>query len=191
MLVALDIGNVCIQLHFAEAEAALGFDSDHPIPDNVSALCSAYAVGAVSTEHFLSEMSSLTNRTEEEVMSAWNIMIGDAIPGMTEAVRDFAARGVKFVFLSDTNDLHMTKIRRTLPFANLVQGAILSQEVGVCKPNPEIYSAFEEKYGIPDLYFDDLEKNIAGAKKRNWNAVQYSCASQFRGLVEQALDQDL
>ncbi|MBE6405258.1 MAG: hypothetical protein E7040_04480 [Lentisphaerae bacterium] len=190
MLIALDIGNVCIQLHFAESEAAFGFDPEHPIPEDVVDLCRDYAVGAVSTEQFLSEMSLLTNRTEKEVLEAWNMEIGAAIPGMTEAVRDFAARGVEFVFLSDTNDLHMTKIRRSLPFANLVKGAILSQEVGVCKPDPEIYSAFEEKYGVPDLYFDDLEKNIAGAKKRNWNAVQFTGVSQFREVVEQALAQD-
>ena len=122
---------------------------------------------------------------------AWDMEIGTAVPGMTEAVREFAGKGVEFVFLSDTNELHMTRIRRILPFVNLVKGAILSHEVGVCKPNPDIYKAFEEKYGVPDLYFDDLEKNIAGAEKRNWKAVQFVDASHFRKVMEQALSERL
>ena len=187
MLIALDIGNVCLQLHFAEAAAALGLEAGQPCPEDVAALCNDYALGNVSTEHFLRTMSSRLNRSEEEILNGWNMEIGAAIPGMTEAVREFAARGVEFVFLSDTNDLHVTKIRRTLPFANLVKGAIFSQEVGACKPNDAMYAAFEEKYGMPDLYFDDLEKNIAGAKKRNWNAVQFTGAQQFREIVEQKL----
>lgn len=187
MLIALDIGNVCIQLHLEESAIALGFDSDHPMPEHIMSFCRNFALGEVSSEEFLKTMSFQLNRPVEQVLEAWNMEIGEAFPGMTEAVRDFAARGVEFVFLSDTNELHMTKIRRTLPFSNLVKGAVLSYEVSSCKPDPGIYSAFEQKYGIPDLYFDDLEKNIIGAKNRNWNAVQFTDAFQFREAVEQAL----
>lgn len=191
MLIALDIGNVCLQLHLAESAAALGLDFSKPFPADITDLCRKYAVGQVSTPEFLRIMSALTGYSECQVKRAWDIEIGEALPGMTEAVRAFSARGVEFVFLSDTNDLHMTKIRRTLPFVNLVKGAILSQEIGVCKPDPAIYEAFETRFGIPDLYFDDLEKNILGAQKRNWNAVQFKDVHQFRSEIEHVLSERL
>lgn len=187
MLAALDIGNVCIQLHIAETVQALGLDPDLPIPEQIRTACNDYALGACSTGDFLRSLSAATGLSENQAAEAWNIEIGAPVPGMTEAVREFAEQGVEFVFLSDTNDLHMTKIRRTLPFAHLVKGAILSQVVGACKPDPAIYQAFEQMYGIPDIYFDDLEKNIAGAAEREWNAVRFTDAVQFRKSMEQLL----
>ena len=184
MLVAIDIGNVCLELHIAEAVEKLGIDPTRDFPAEIRSLCSDYAVGAVSSQDFLHSMAAFTGLSELQVKESWESEIGTAIPGMDDAIRKCVANGVEFVFLSDTNDLHMTKIRRTLSFVHLVKGAILSQEVGATKPSPEIYSAFEKKYGKPDLYFDDLQKNIDGAIRFGWDAVRFTGPDDFYKHIE-------
>lgn len=184
MLVAIDIGNVCVQLHIEESIAKFGWDPATPIPQSAAELCGLVGLGKISAEEFLEGMSKVTGLPQGEVMKIWNSQIGAAVPGMTEAVRHYCSLGVEFVFLSDTNDLHMAEVRRTLPFANLVKDAVLSQEVGALKPDPAMFLAFEKAHGVPDLYFDDLEKNIAGAAARGWNAIRFTGVDVFRSSID-------
>lgn len=185
MIVAIDIGMVCVNLRLEERNRKLGFSDG--VPAAAQKLYDDIGTGAISVETFVREMSAMTGLSDTAVIEAWNYAIGSPIDGMTEAVREFASRGVEFVFLSDTNNLHMAEVRRVLPFANLVKDSILSQEIGVCKPSPEIYRAFEEKHGKPDLYFDDLIHNIESAASLGWNAVLFTGVQIFRDAVEACL----
>ena len=51
---------------------------------------------------------------------------------------------------------------------------------GAQKPAPEMFAAFEEKFGIPDLYTDDRAELIDAALKRNWNAVRFTSAENLK-----------
>ena len=185
MKVAIDIGMVCVQLHLEERNAALGFSGELSAP--AQKLYDGVENGTISVEEFVEGMSVLTGLPKESVIEGWNLAIGEAVPGMTEAVREFTARGVEFIFLTNTNDLHMAEVRRKCPFAHLVKDAVMSQEVKVCKPDEGIFRAFEEKHGKPDLFFDDLPANVAGARAAGWNAVQFTGADVFRKAIEDVL----
>ena len=50
-----------------------------------------------------------------------------------------------------------------------------SHLIGVCKPSGAIYEHVERTSGLPPdsiLFVDDLETNVAAARKRGWNAEQ-------------------
>lgn len=84
----------------------------------------------------------------------------------------------RLVLLSNTNDLHsrffLAKFREQLaPFETIV----LSQEVGIRKPDPGIYEYCRQKAGSPPaedcLFIDDLPANIEGVRACGWQGLVY------------------
>ena len=101
------------------------------------------------------------------------------MPGMKERVEAYAAKGVKFVFLSDVSALHLDVCYRKCSFCHAVTDGVFSYEVGARKPDPAMYEMFEQRHGVPDFYFDDRPCNIEAARKRGWNAILFSSAEQL------------
>lgn len=90
--------------------------------------------------------------------------------------------------LSNTNALHMDFIRENYAFPAQVKGAILSHEVGLRKPDPEIYrKALELSGTAPEetFFVDDLEENIRGAAKLGLVAHRYRGAKDLRRRFEE------
>ena len=110
--------------------------------------------------------------------AAYNMVLGPEIAETAEFVRERVSRGYRVIYFSDTSGAHINWIYRNLSFAHLITGGIFSFEVGAKKPESRMYETFEQKYGVPELYLDDMEKNINAARLRGWNAVQYVCPKQ-------------
>ena len=185
MLIALDIGNVSVQLHLEESNRMFGFSGSYP--PAFEAIAEQYETGKIQTPEFLKKASVITGLSEQAVYDAWDMKVGGEIPGMGDAVREFAAKGIEFAFLSDIGELHLTKVRRDVSFVNLCKGGIFSCEAGIRKPDAGIYRAFEAAYGKPDLFFDDMEQNIIGASAMGWKAVRFTGVDIFRETVDQLL----
>ena len=175
MLIALDIGNVSVQLHLEESNRMFGFSGSYP--PAFEAIAEQYETGKIQTPEFLKKASAVTGLSEQVVYDAWDMKVGCEIPGMGDAVREFAAKGVEFAFLSDIGELHLAKVRRSVSFVNLCKGGIFSHEAGIRKPND----------GKPDLFFDDMEKNVIGAVAMGWKAVRFTGVNMFRETVNQLL----
>ncbi len=84
----------------------------------------------------------------------------------------------RLLLLSNTNDLHarhfLAKFREQLaPFDHFV----LSHEVGVRKPDPQIYEYCRRQAGSPPaaecLFIDDLPANIEGVRACGWQGLVY------------------
>lgn len=190
MLIALDIGNVCVQLQLEESARLFGYELSAQ-PEAFTNLTYQYETGKIDTPEFLNKVSGLTGMSGAEVKHAWDVKVGREMPGMAEAVRDFSSKGIEFAFLSDIGGLHLTKFRRTVSFVHLVKGGIFSCETGCCKPEKQIFQAFESTYGKPDLFFDDMERNIRGAAAFGWRAVRFTGAELFRETVNRYLAERL
>lgn len=184
-LVALDIGGVCVELHFARALARLGLSSFAMLGTRFHELNRALETGACGEAEFWRGMEELFGGrfSQSELAEIWSSIIGDAFPGMGEAIRSRHGR-YRFVFFSNTSVCHMrTVFERIGSFSDCIEGGVYSYEAGCIKPEPEIYELFEEKYGVPDFYFDDNRDNVAGAKKRGWNAFVFTSAKDFASIL--------
>lgn len=61
-------------------------------------------------------------------------------------------------------------------FRSLADVEVVSQKVGVSKPDPRIYAIVEERIALPPeklVFFDDAPVNVQGALARGWNALLY------------------
>ena len=118
--------------------------------------------------------------SDEVIRYGWNMIIGQDILGIAKWIREMIADGYRFVYFSDTSQLHLLEVCRNFSAAHLIYGGIFSFDVKAKKPEAAMYEAFEAQYGKPDLYLDDRADNIAGGKKFGWNSQLFTSVENLR-----------
>ncbi|MBP5151481.1 MAG: HAD-IA family hydrolase, partial [Lachnospiraceae bacterium] len=104
---------------------------------------------------------------------------------------DLKRRGYKVYCLSNMSFKACRECADALDFLPMLDGYILSCDVKLCKPEPEIYKALFEKYDLKpeeSIFLDDLEKNIAAAKAAGMHGVVFkdlkSADGEIRKITE-------
>jgi epoxide hydrolase-like predicted phosphatase len=90
---------------------------------------------------------------------------------MVAAVRDARAAGIRTGLVS--NSWSTSHYDRDL-LADLFDAVVISAEVGMHKPQPEIYLLAAERLGLPPsscVFVDDLRENCAGAEALGMTAI--------------------
>lgn len=186
-LVALDIGNTLIRQFLPGMHRALGLPDDgggvnlqiEPFGESFR----DFLLGTISEEEYLQEFERRFDGrwTVQEILRAHEEYLLPSIEGMPELVREMAQAGTRFVFFSDINPIHFRRFRElTRGEYDFIADAIRSDEVHALKPSEEMFNAFEEKYGHPDLYLDDRSDLVDAANKRGWHAVRAGNATRLR-----------
>lgn len=76
--------------------------------------------------------------------------------------------GYGIYILSNYSEYLFKKHTGHMPFGKLLDGGIVSYEVGAIKPEPAIYKMLLDKYALDPatcIFFDDIEKNVEAARK--------------------------
>lgn len=92
-------------------------------------------------------------------------------------IKDLQNRGFKVYCLSNMSFKAVRECWNDLCFIEELDGYILSCDVKITKPEPGIYTALFEKYKLkPEecIFFDDLERNVEGARKAGMHAEIFS-----------------
>jgi 2-haloacid dehalogenase len=83
-------------------------------------------------------------------------------------------------FAADT----FAEARGRFGFLNKPRGVTVSGEVGLIKPDREIFESHATTFGLAPaatLFIDDAPKNVEGAKAAGWQAVLYTGTEALRG----------
>ena len=99
---------------------------------------------------------------------------------MDELISNLDKYGFEARFFSDISLTHLTRTHELFPAAQFVPDGMYSFVSGAQKPAEEMFAAFEEKFGVPALYVDDRIELIEAARKRNWNAIQFTTADALK-----------
>lgn len=210
--VIFDLGGVLLNLDLQrcfDEFKALGMDVDKVLKSSVSTygtgatMCDGmaavgvmdlYQVGKISTPDFFCEIQKqcAPETTVEQVMSAWNSWILDIPQYKLDLIKDLKRRGYNVYMLSNTNDAHWKKIEKDNfpePVSNYFDDIFLSQELGLAKPNEEIYHEvlrrISEEQGQevkPEecLFFDDSCANCDMANSLGIKAIKYEIGSELK-----------
>jgi putative hydrolase of the HAD superfamily len=111
--------------------------------------------------------------------------------GMLAAVRRARAAGVRTGLIS--NSMGGASYDRTL-FAELFDGVVISGDVGLHKPQPEIFLLGAERAGVaPEecVFVDDLRENCDGAEAVGMTAVLHRGAERTLPELERLLGVEL
>ena len=98
----------------------------------------------------------------------------ETVPAMYELLRTARAAGVRTCLLS--NSWGADWYDRT-DFPDLFDGVVISCEVGMRKPEPEIFQHAAELIGLPPaacVFVDDVEANIVAAEAIGMTGVHHS-----------------
>ncbi len=109
---------------------------------------------------------------DQAIDKAWSAMILD-IPASRVKYLESLKSDYRLFLLSNTNEIHCLKFHREFkdtygyPFYDLFERNFYSHEMGMRKPNPEIYYQALKLAGLvaeETLFVDDIEENTLAAK---------------------------
>lgn len=108
------------------------------------------------------------------------------IYGSVDLIQRCKAAGYTVLALTDNVHEIVAHLKSTYTFWNLFDGAIVSAEVGLLKPQPEIYQSLLSNYELQaseTVFIDDMSYNVEGAEAVGIAGIQFKSAFQ----CEQAL----
>ena len=130
--------------------------------------------GKITTEQFLNALQKETNNaTIKQVESAWNAMLLNLPEERLILIKELK-KDYSIFLLSNTNIIHIDAFKKQLgkikwdEFSGLFDKIYLSHEVGMRKPNANIFEhiLYEQKLKAEEVFFiDDSPQHIEGAKK--------------------------
>lgn len=97
------------------------------------------------------------------------------IPGMEALVSRLKQAGYGIYLLSNASVSQHVYWPR-FPISRLFDGKLISADVGVIKPMPEIYRLFTDRFALhPEecLFVDDMTANVAAAVHEGWSGVVF------------------
>jgi len=192
-----DFGNVIIdidfQLTFDQFKAYMGADEYQRI----------FARLEESDFYQKTECSSFTGKemttalnalgaslTEKQVVTAWNALLLELPHERIELLQQLSKQ-YRLFMLSNTNLVHITEIWKRLflkyhhnPLEQIFEKMYLSYEIGVTKPQPEIYNYLLQDADLVAsecLFLDDLQKNLDGAAAFG---IQTQKVTKEKGILE-------
>jgi putative hydrolase of the HAD superfamily len=103
------------------------------------------------------------------------------------------AKGYKLYFLSNMPAPYARGLERHA-FMRCFDGGIFSGDIGLIKPQPEIFEKLEAMYGLQGqeiLFIDDHPANIAAANKQGWQTLHLTDPSKLPELLFAQLHQSM
>lgn len=122
----------------------------------------------------------------------WPEMVAGAIEGTGEIVRGLKRQGVNLFALTNFSTETFPLVRHRFEVLDLFDGFVVSGELGVAKPDPEIYRHLLTTHGLNAnscVFIDDQPVNVAAAAALGFDAIAFSDAPSLRqALAIRGLD---
>lgn len=112
----------------------------------------------------------------------WTDSIGHHIQGTVEIMKRLKKAGYQLYGLSNWSAETFPLAREKYDFFNLLDDKVISGEVGMIKPEPEIFELLLQKIGRPAhecLFIDDALANIEQARRMGFATVHFHSAEQL------------
>jgi putative hydrolase of the HAD superfamily len=135
-----------------------------------------YSTGKITPEQFFDAISQkLRLDTDYDAFfSAYNNVF-DLNPDVEKSLRKLTPK-YRLILLSNTDVMHFAYIREAFPEIFFFDDYVLSYEVGLMKPNPQIYEIAIEKAKARAgecVFIDDLEENISAAAEMGIQTIHF------------------
>ena len=190
--VILDIGMVLVNFCWQDMLKELGFEGE--TFENVAnatmrnPLWQDFDRGTWSTDELIRRFVANAPEYKTEIETVFKNM--DKIVVLYDYaldwIRQLKADGFKVYILSNLPELvHLANLDDKLRFLKEVDGAVLSYQEQLLKPERRIYEVLCERYGIvPEqaVFFDDKQENVEAAGAMGLNAIQFCDYEQ--GMTE-------
>ena len=116
----------------------------------------------------------------------WAEMMGGAIEGTVQILRELKAKGYRVYALSNWSAETFPLAQAKFPFLNEFDGAVISGYEKCIKPDPKIYQTLLSRYGLQAqncIFTDDNPANIAAAQKLGFDAILFTTPQELRAQL--------
>ncbi|WP_136660351.1 HAD family phosphatase [Nitratireductor sp. XY-223] len=121
--------------------------------------------------------------------SNWHEMVPHAYEGSVDIMRGLIRSGHDVTMLTNFASDTFREVVDRFDFLSETRGVTVSGDVGVIKPQREIYDTHVTSFALEPaatLFIDDSPANVEGARAAGWKAVHFAgaenLASQLEGL---------
>lgn len=191
----LDLGNVVVKVDFHPFLtwlAARSEEKDFAKASRVltSSLFYDFEFGALSPAAFTARLGNLYRAEfrEDELTEQFCAIFPGLVEGMEALVAEMAAAGPLYC-LTNTNELHLSFIRRHFPVMEKFTKVFASHELHKRKPYPGIYLDVANALDVAPadlVFFDDVPANVQGAARAGLEAHLFTSAVEAEKLWRQA-----
>ena len=146
----------------------------------------ALETGALAEESFEAQLAALLEVEPDGLIDGLFAGV-EPDPAMVAAVREARAGGVRTALVSNSWGVH--RYPQDM-FDELFDGVVISGEVGMRKPAPEIYELGAERIGLEPgacVFVDDLPFNLTPAADLGMATVHHQTAGETIGELERLL----
>ncbi|MCF2497124.1 HAD family hydrolase [Dyadobacter chenhuakuii] len=122
--------------------------------------------------NYVREILEFSDLSDEAIDTAWNSLLLDLPPERVELLQNLS-KSYRLFLLSNTSSIHITQVNKILEAStgvkkldDLFETVFLSYEMGLMKPDPQIYQKVLEQAGLKaeeTLFLDDNRDNIEAA----------------------------
>ena len=179
--IIFDIGMVLVDFCWQDMLKNLGFEGEtfEKIADATmrNPLWQDFDRGTWSTKELIRRFVSNAPEYKTEIETVFQNMdkIVTLYDYSMDWIRQLKSDGYKVYILSNIPELvHLDNLDDKLRFLKEVDGAVLSYQERLLKPERRIYEVLCERYGIvPEqaVFFDDKQENVDAAREFGLNAI--------------------
>jgi len=196
--IIFDWGGVITDLHLHATKKAfldMGLSIfDESVPhDPHNDLFISFETGKISPDEFRNRIRSFSSRPipDADIDTAWNALLGD-LPAERWRILENASRHYRTFLLSNTNAIHqpyyyglIEKMYGTYGYAHLFEKTYFSHELGMRKPNADIFHYVVEDAGIDPretMFIDDFIENIETARNLGFQTIHLKAPMELRDV---------
>ena len=179
--IIFDFGDVFINLNKTDWQKALQSIGISSWTTEINSINDLYEKGLCSEEDFLTEIQKLgTSKSLEQTKENWCKILGDFPLKRLEFLEEISKK-YRLFLLSNTDAIHIAHFRKTVGeefysrFINAFEKTYFSYEMGLRKPQPEIYTQVLLENDLnpsETLFVDDKKENTDAAQELGiqiWN----------------------
>jgi len=141
--------------------------------------------GELTADQALERYRDQIGLSKKETDKLWQNILDsmDPIPGAFDLMKQLKQLGFSTYALSDNVHEIVSHLQSTHDFWPYFDGAVISAEIGLLKPDPQIFQHLLESYGLvahETLFLDDMQHNVEGAQSVGMKAFQFSTTAHAR-----------
>ena len=190
-VVVFDLGRVLIDLDFDAFPRRLGLERSgtHPaVRSSIERLAILYETGKCSSGQFFESLDEILKHKfrQEELLEAWNAIIGNENSGMIPIVDAVCSRYTTAI-LSNTSPTHFQKALATSAMIRKISKRFLSYEIGAMKPDLTVYNHVVKDLNVAAseiLFIDDILENIVAARRCGITGVLFTSPDELKRALE-------
>lgn len=190
--VIFDLGKVIVD--FDHHTISSGLSRFSPYSEDVifrtifsSGFAHRFDSGRISPEDFYAQLKNklCLSASFEQVKSIWNNIF--SLQSGIDSVIEQLSGSFTLVCLSNTNIWHFTHCREKFPVLDRFNAFVLSYEVGVCKPDPQIYHYAICAAGTrPEtcIYIDDIPEFVTAGEAIGLRGIHFVSVAQLVRILK-------